>query len=106
MEQTEATSDVPSKDPHLPPMFRVGDVLAPKAPQAIAGARLEDGALVDLVVKLAYTVARFTTDYVVKRLHLSVPLAGEVLEQACREGLVEETMMSSQGRNYYRITQR
>jgi hypothetical protein len=87
-------------------MLRLGNVLAPKAPNDIASARLEDGALVDLVVKLAYTVARFTADYVVKRLHLSMPLAGEVLEQACREGHIEETMMSSQGRNYYRITQR
>jgi predicted ATPase with chaperone activity len=87
-------------------MLRVGDVIAPKAPQNMAASRLEEGVLTDLAMRLAYTVARFTTDWVAKRLHLSLPLVQEVLEQLCREGMIEETMQTSQGRSHYRITQR
>jgi hypothetical protein len=106
MEPSVATSDVQSKDPHMPPMQRVGDILAPKAPQDIASARLEDGTLTDLALKLAYTANRFTAEWVSKRLHLSLPLAAEITEQLCREGLIEETMMSSHSRAQYRMTQR
>jgi hypothetical protein len=87
-------------------MVRVGDLVAPKAPQDIRSARLEEGVLTDLALRLAYTVARFTTDWVAKRLHLSLDLAREVLEQLCREGLVEETLQTSESRSHYRITQR
>jgi DNA-binding PadR family transcriptional regulator len=106
MDPSAATVDVPSKDPHLPPLHRVGDLLAPKAPQDMAGARLEEGLLTELALKRAYTINRFTTEWMSKRLHLSMALAAEVVEQLCREGLVEETMMSTQNRPYYRITQR
>src|SRR5262249_55165071 len=58
-----ATGDGPSKEPYLPPLHRVGDLIAPKAPQDVASAQVEEGALTDLTVKLAYTVARFTTDW-------------------------------------------
>jgi predicted ATPase with chaperone activity len=51
-------------------------------------------------------VARFTTDWVAKRLHLSLALTGELLEQMCREGVIEETLRTAEGRSHYRITQR
>jgi hypothetical protein len=106
MDPSVATDEVPSKEPYLPPLHRVGDLLAPKAPLDIAAARLEEGVLTDLAMKLAYTVARFTTDWVARRLHLSLALAREVLEQLCREGLVEETLQTSETRSHYRTTQR
>ena len=106
MSASVPATDISSKEPHLPPMHRVGEVPAPTAPQDIAGARLEEGNLIDLALKLAATAPRFTTEWLGKRLHLSLPLAGEVLEQLCREVLVEETMMGSQARAQYRITQR
>ncbi len=107
MDPSVATPDVPSKDPHLPPMLRVGDLIAPHAPQDIAGARLEEGALTDLALKLVYTANRFTTGWMSKRLHLSLALVAEVVEQLSREGLVEETMASSQAsRTQYRISER
>src|SRR5262249_7168435 len=85
---------------------RIGDLLAPKPPQDIATAGLEEGALTDLAARLAFTVARFNTEWVCKRLHLSLALAVEVLEQLCREGLVEETMKVSESKSNYRITRR
>jgi predicted ATPase with chaperone activity len=106
MDASAVTGHAPPKDPHLPPLCRVGDLIVPKAPQDIATARLEEGALTDLAVKLGYTAARFSTDWVAKQLHLSLPLANEVLVQLCRDGLAEEVLQTAQGRSHYRITQR
>lgn len=96
----------PPRDPHLPPLCRVGDLVAPRAPDDIAAARLEEGTLTDLAVKLGYTAARFTTEWVARQLHLSAPLADEILEQLCRDGLAEEVLKTAAGRCHYRITQR
>lgn len=106
MDPNVATSDSPAKDPHLPAMHRVGDMIVPKAPQDIASSGLEESDLTDLVVKLAYTVARFTTDLVAKKLHLSLSLTADVMEQTCREGFAEETLRTSSSRCHYRITDR
>jgi predicted ATPase with chaperone activity len=104
METTAA--EAPAKDPHLPPLQKVGDLISPKAPASIAGARLDEGALTDLTIRLAYTANRFTADWVAKRLHLSAPLVEEILEHLGRDGLIEETMASSANRALYRITER
>ncbi len=106
MDPRAATGDAPSKDPNMPAMFRVGDIYAPKAPATIPESRLEERVLTDLVVRLAYTVARLSTDWVCKQLHLSLPLAQEVLDAVCREGLLEETMRVSDARSHFRITDR
>ncbi|HVS34712.1 MAG TPA: hypothetical protein VMS17_03960 [Gemmataceae bacterium] len=106
MASSVATDDAPPKDPHLPPMTRVGDLIAPKAPNTVPNVRLDDGALVDLVVKLAYTVSRFTTEWVCKQLNLSLPLVQEVLLDVCREGMTEELLTTSQTSSHYRITDR
>src|SRR5437667_8665656 len=101
-----ASGDVPAKDPHMPPMLRVGELIAPRAPQDVASAQVEETVLSDLVMKLACTAARFSTDWVAKELHLSLPLAFAVLEKLCTDGLLEETMKTSQIRSHYRTTQR
>src|SRR5258708_6924167 len=106
MDPNVAISEAPSKDPHLPPMCRVGELLAPKAPADIAAARLEEGSLTELCLKLAFTVARFTNDWAAKRINMSMALATDVLEQLCREGLVEVTMKTNEARSHYRITER
>jgi hypothetical protein len=106
MDASAEATNKPPKDPHLPPLGRIGDLVAPRAPQDVASAKLDDGFLSDLGVKLAYTVARFTTDWVGKQLHLSTPLVQDLLMQMCRDGLIEETMQTSQGLSHYRITQR
>jgi predicted ATPase with chaperone activity len=41
-----------------------------------------------------------------RRLNFTLPLVQSVLDQVCRDGMLEETMQSSQGRSHYRITQR
>jgi hypothetical protein len=100
----EAIAEAPSRERYSLLMHRVGDLVAPTAPLDMASAWLEEGVLTDLAVRLAYTVARFTTDWAARQLHLSLPLAHDVLEQLCREGLVEETLRSSEQISHYRIT--
>src|SRR5262245_31847504 len=105
MDPTPATGAPAAKEPHLPTLFTVGNLVAPRAPQTIAAAGLEDRALTDLAVKIACTTARFTTDWMARRLHISLQLAGEVLTELCVDELVEETMKITEGRSYYRVTQ-
>jgi predicted ATPase with chaperone activity len=59
----------------------------------------------DLAVKLAATVARFTTDWVAKQLQLSMALTREVLGNLTQEGLIEELWQTGQGSAHYRIAQ-
>jgi hypothetical protein len=106
MDPSTATGNVPAKDPNLPPLFRVGDLLAPKAPRDIASTGVEEGALTDLAAKLTCMAVRFTTDWVAKQLHVSMPLATAILDELAREGLVEETMKTNEVRSHYRVTDR
>ena len=104
MEPSVAGGDPRAKDPHLPPLHKVGDIVAPKAPQNMASAQLEDGILTDLVVKMAYTTARFTTDWVGKQLHLSPAMVSNLLEKLCFEGTIEQLWQTSQASSHYKIT--
>lgn len=106
MDATAATNDALSRDPFLPAMHRVGDLIAPKAPQDITAALMDESILSELALKLAYTAARINTRWVGEQLHLSLALASEVLDHLCRDGLAEETMQTSQGISHYRITER
>jgi DNA-binding MarR family transcriptional regulator len=101
-----ANAPTKEKDPHLPPMGRLGDLMCPRAPQTIAEARLDDGFLVELAVKFAYTINRFTTEWLGERLHVCPPLASALVTQLLNEGLIEETMMTSGGKPTYRVTDR
>jgi hypothetical protein len=105
MEASAASGDARSKDPNMPALHRVGDLIAPTAPPDLAAVRAEETTLSEMVVKLAYTVPRFTTDYVVKQLHLSLPLAGELLEKLCFEGQIEQLWQTTQTSAHYKITQ-
>jgi DNA-binding PadR family transcriptional regulator/energy-coupling factor transporter ATP-binding protein EcfA2 len=102
----DPTATSPSKDPHLPPMGRLGDLRCPRAPQTVAEARLEERALTDLAVKFAYTINRFTADWLADRMKLSPALAADVIQESVGEGQIEETMMGTRERPVYRITER
>jgi predicted ATPase with chaperone activity len=105
MSANAPSTDARSKDPDLPPLYRVGDVIAPKAPQDLAAIPQETTALADLIVKAAYTTPRFTTDQMAKQLHLSMALISDLLGKLCFEGQIEQLMQTSQSRAHYRITQ-
>jgi hypothetical protein len=104
MDASAASGDARSKDPDLPPLHRVGDIIAPRAPQDIAAARLGDNVLTDLVVRLAYTVARFNTEWVGKQLHVAPALVGNILEKLCYDGMIEQLWQTSQSSSHYKIT--
>jgi hypothetical protein len=96
--------DARAKEPHLPALHRMGDMVVPTAPEDLAAVRREEGALSDLIAKLAYTVPRFTTDWVCKQLHLPLSLVGHLLGKVCYEGLVEQLWQTSQASSHYKIT--
>ncbi len=104
MATSAASSSAPSRDPHLPPLHRAGDLIAPTAPQEIATAGLDEATLTGLILKLGYTAPRFTTTSVAKQLHLSVALTDELLGKLCYEGLVEQLWQTSQASAHYKIT--
>src|SRR4051794_3036541 len=104
MAASATTSPARERDPHLPALGRLGDLVVPRAPQTIAAAALGDGELAGLVMRLAYTVPRFTTDWVVKQLHLSPALTDEILAKLCFDGLVEQLWQTSQSSSHYKIT--
>jgi hypothetical protein len=94
------------RDPYLPPLGRLGDLVCPRAPQTIAEAQLDDTALTDLAVKFAYTINRFPVDWLGDRLCVSPALAAALVTQLTNDGLIEETRMTIQGRPTHRVTDR
>src|SRR5262245_12414236 len=104
MEASVASGDSRSRDPNLPAMHRVGDLIAPRAPQDLEVVKLEESALTDMIVKMAYTVPRFTTDSVVRQLHLSLALVDHLLAKLCFEGQIEQLWQTSQSSSHYKIT--
>jgi hypothetical protein len=100
------TDNDSAKDPHLPPMGRLGEVMCPKAPKTIADARLEDGGLTDLAVKFTSAINRFTDEWLGERMHLGPALATALMQQLLSEGLIEETLMTSGGKSTYRASER
>ncbi len=100
-----ASANTPRRDPDLPPLGRLGDLYCPRAPQTVAEARLEEGALTDLTLKVAYTINRFTEEWLCERLFISPALAAAIAAQLAQEGLIEETMMSTRERHTYKMTE-
>ncbi len=100
-----APAEAPPKDPNLPPLHRVGKLIAPKAPTDMASTGLEPNVLIDLMVKWAFIETRFGTDRVFEKLHISPALARQVLERAVLDGFVEQLWQTGQaGQHHYRIT--
>jgi predicted ATPase with chaperone activity len=99
-----ASVNTPKKDPDLPPMGRLGELLCPRAPQTVAEARLEDAVLTDLTLKAANTINWFSEEWLCERLFLAPALAEVIATQLAQDGLIEETMLSSQVQRRYRIT--
>jgi len=105
MDPNATTPEAAAKDPDLPPLVRVGDIVSPAAPLTREAVELELGEINDLAVKLGSTVARFTTDWVSKQLRLSLPLTRLLLERLCQEGLFEELWQTGGGSAHYKIAQ-
>jgi hypothetical protein len=101
---TSAPVEAAAKIANLPVLHRVGDLIAPKPPPDIAATGLEANVLVGLLVRWGLMETRFTTEEVSQKLHLSVPLARQVLEKACFDGTMEQLYQTGEGTYRYRIT--
>src|SRR5262245_53043987 len=104
MDASVASGGRGSKDPNMPALHRLADPSAPRPPDDLEAVRQEERDLADLIVKAAYTVPRFTTDSVCKRLHLSLPLADALLGKLCFEGHLEQLWQTSKTSSHYKIT--
>jgi hypothetical protein len=100
------SASVPTVNPHLPAMGRLGEVMCPRAPQTIAEAKLDDGTLVELAIKFAYNANQFTTEWLVDRMHVSIALAEDIVAHLKIEGLIEKTLMTSGGKPTMQVTER
>jgi hypothetical protein len=94
----------PAKDPDLPPLIKVGDMVAPKAPGMLENAGLDENVIPDLMVRLSYTVSRFTTEWVGKQLNLSASLSRQLLDKMAFEGHIEQLWSTSEKSSHYKIT--
>lgn len=97
-------AEAPSRNPNLPVLQRLGDLIAPKPPPDITATGLEPSVLVGLLVKWALMETRFTTEEAAQKLHVSVPLVRQVLEKACFDGSMEQLYQTGEGTYRYRIT--
>ena len=75
--------------PPPPGWTQVGDDLAPAAPTRLADAGLDAFDLCDLALRAANSVSRFDTDWAARRLHISRPLMGEILERLSGDSLLD-----------------
>lgn len=101
----DPSSATPTRDPGMPALVRAGTVIAPMAPQDLATVPHEERDLGDLLVKLAYQVPRFTTDWLCKQMNLSGPLVDQLLGKLCLEGQIEQLWQTSQASSHYKITE-
>src|SRR4051794_6039580 len=93
------------KDPYMPALCRVGELIAPRAVQTIATSGLGANDLPDLVMRFAYTVPRFSTEGVSKQLHLSHALTEEVLSKIANDGLIEQLWQTSETSSHCKISE-
>ena len=76
----------------------------PEAPQQIATSGLDETTLNGLILRSAYTVSRFTTEWMYKNLFLSQGVIREVLEKLTFEGSIEQLWQTSQASSHYKVT--
>jgi hypothetical protein len=67
----------------------VGGLLAPEVPAILGDAAVAPEVIRDLVLKTAYVVTNFTTEWAVGRLRLPVHIVAAMLEEMKRDRLVE-----------------
>lgn len=67
--------------PHLPKLVPFGDSMAPAAPTRVEQLDIDKGVLIDLVLKQAFTLPSFTTDWARQQVQLPFQIIHDVLEE-------------------------
>src|SRR5262249_25625126 len=91
---------------NLPPMVQVGQLAAPKAPQAIEDTGLEPTLLQDLALKLAHSVSSFTTEWAAQQLRLPQQIVASIYDYLEKQHLLEVLGQTDAFTYRYTITQR
>lgn len=94
------------RNDQLPTLIRGSDGLIPSVPRAVDETGVDQEILLDLMLRLASTAPQFTTDWAASRIHLTMPVAEELLQILKKQELV--TILGQVGiLNYrYSISQR
>jgi hypothetical protein len=87
-------------------MIELGDTVVPVAPTTIEQTGVDGEVLSNLTLKLAYTVPRFTTQWLSERICLPQHLVGELLDQLREDNLVSVLGQVSPFNFRYEITDR
>ena len=95
----------PEQAPAEPRMVALGDVQAPRAPVEVRDTGVDEAVLVDLTLKAAHTVPRFTTEWVSRRLGLPQLMVGGFLEQLRSNHLLDVLGQTGPFGYRYAITQ-
>src|SRR5262245_46242684 len=85
-----------------PELVEVNGMTAVRAPRTPAETGLDEGLLKDLLLKVAFAVPQFATEWAAQRLHLPQAIVAELLEQLRVERLVE--VLGQTGPLGYRFT--
>jgi predicted ATPase with chaperone activity len=79
----------PQQDRPVPRMIEAGGTLAPAAPLQFEDAGVSRDVLMDLLLKAAFTVPQFTTEWAVQQLRVPQPLVADLLEELRVDHLIE-----------------
>ncbi len=106
LDDSSTEAETPLAFPGGVSFYDVADISLPRVPLDLAGTGVEPEALADLVLKMAYTVATFTTNSAAKHVCLPTHMVSEVLERLKADRLVE--ILGDSGHFGYRfaITER
>ena len=101
-----AEAPPPLDEPKPFSLALIGDLLAPRMPSSLDETGVDPAALTDLVLKLAYTVPRLTTEWAAQKLNLHISLVEELLQELNRQRLVEILGQSGAITHRFAISQR
>jgi hypothetical protein len=110
METPHVESNPPGPDtgryPNLPRLVTLGGVMAPAAPSRAEETGLDHGAIVDLILKHAFTVPNFSTEWLVQKLHLPLQLVSNLLEELRKQLMLDVLGQAGAFGYRYGISQR
>lgn len=76
-------------NPHLPRMIEQGGVICPEAPPDVYATGVPAGTLADLLLKAAFTVPQFTSEWAAGQTHLPMPLVEDLCQRMKADHLLD-----------------
>jgi hypothetical protein len=103
---TETSSSLGPFPPNMPALGKYGDLIVPRAPSAMEDTGLEPALLHDLALKLAHSVATFTTEWAAEQLRLPLHMVSEMYSYLQQQQFIEILGQTEQMTYRYAISER